>query len=120
MCEVCPWPAAWGGIISHCYDNDLNTVQGRRGMPKGKPHLVKVPGVVVAGHFVDDGRDAVADVGEGPLLVLEERVPLHRIRTVETQAGRPAIQTETIHDMHTAPEGAAGPSLVSSDNSSAI
>ena len=48
---------------------------------------------------MDDGRDAVADVGEGPLLVLEERVPLHRIRTVETQAGRPAIQTETIHDM---------------------
>ena len=38
---------------------------------------------------MDDGRDAVADVGEGPLLVLEERVTLHRIRTVETQPGRP-------------------------------
>ena len=54
-----------------------------------KAHLVEVPGVVVAGHLVDDGRDAVADVGEGPLLVLEERVTLHRIRTVETQPGRP-------------------------------
>ena len=52
-------------------------------------HLVEVPGVVVAGHLVDDGRDAVADVGEAPLLVLEERVTLHRIRTVETQPGRP-------------------------------
>ena len=38
---------------------------------------------------MDDGRDAVADVGEGPLLVLEERVTLHRIRPVETQPGRP-------------------------------
>ena len=38
---------------------------------------------------MDDGRNAVADVGEGPLLVLEERVTLHRIRAVETEPRSP-------------------------------
>ena len=74
----------------------ITTFEGKIQKPKfqtlnvsSQADLIEVPGVVVAGHFVDDGRDAVADVGEGPLLVLEERVTLHRIRTVETQPGRP-------------------------------
>ena len=63
-----------------------------------KAHLVEVPGVVVAGHLVDDGRDAVADVGEGPLLILEERVTLHRIRPVKTQPRRP--ENSEIHSVN--------------------
>ena len=54
-------------------------------------HLVKVPGVVVARHLKDEGRHALADVGKGPLLVLEKRVSLHRIRTVKPQPGGPVI-----------------------------
>ena len=47
--------------------------------------VVKVPRVVVAREVVDDGRDAVADGVEVPLVVLEERVRLDLVGALEAQ-----------------------------------
>ena len=53
-------------------------------------YVVKVSGVVISTQIVHNGRDAVADAGEVPLVVLEERVGLDLLGSFEAQTGQPS------------------------------
>ena len=59
--------------------------------------VVEVPGVVVAGQLVNDGRNVFAYRPEIPNVVFEERVVPHLVHALVTESTCPEIETSFLH-----------------------